>query len=122
MDEDCLKKEVKKGKKWTKSIAKTKDFKIVQCPDYNPIRDYHKDGGCFFLIKIYPDKKEIGVGVCDYDINLHVEYRGKTAQQLYFHILNTGNHVTRHDHAAYLGKELMRAEYALKTGADYTQE
>ncbi len=46
---------------------------------------------------------------------------GKTAKEIYDSVLDH-NLVSRLDHACYLGKELMKAEIALKLGKNYTQD
>ena len=51
---------------------------------------------------------------------LHV-VKGKTAESVYAKIIESGL-VTRLDHAAYLGKELAKAEIALRTGKEYIQD
>ena len=122
MDKENLEKEIEKGKRWTKPLTKTADFKTIPCPPYNDIRDYKQDKGCFLLIKIYPEQKEIGVAVCTYNMDMLAEYRGKTAQQIYFYLLNNTSYISRLDHAAYLGKELARAQSALESGTEYLQE
>lgn len=48
-------------------------------------------------------------------------FKGKDAVEIYRRILNE-NLVSRYDHAAYLGKELARAEIALKENKKYEQE
>ena len=48
-------------------------------------------------------------------------FKGTDATEIYRRILNE-NLVSRYDHAAYLGKELARAEIALKAGKQYEQE
>jgi len=48
-------------------------------------------------------------------------FRGKKAEDIYKMIIHEGL-VSRHEHAAYLGKELARAEEALKSGREYVQE
>jgi len=48
-------------------------------------------------------------------------FRGKNAEELYRKILNE-NLVSRLDHAAYLGKELARAEICLREGKSYVQD
>ncbi len=45
---------------------------------------------------------------------------GETAESLYKEIINA-QIISRFDHAAYLGKELQRAEIALKYGTEYIQ-
>ena len=47
--------------------------------------------------------------------------KGKTAEALYAKIVEMGL-VTRLDHAAYLGSELAKAEIALRTGKEYSQD
>ncbi len=47
--------------------------------------------------------------------------KGKTAEQVYEQIVGSGL-VSRLDHAAYLGSELMKAEIALRTGKEYIQD
>jgi len=56
--------------------------------------------------------------VCSHE-NLTVV--GKTAKEIYDTILDH-NLVSRLDHACYLGKELMKAEIALRLGKNYTQD
>jgi len=48
-------------------------------------------------------------------------FKGTNAEGVYRRILNE-NLISRYDHAAYLGKELARAEIALKEGKKYEQE
>ncbi|MCX6695004.1 MAG: DUF4346 domain-containing protein [Candidatus Altiarchaeota archaeon] len=48
-------------------------------------------------------------------------FKGKSAQKLYREIL-AHNIVSRLDHAAYLGYELAKAEYALRKRLDYEQD
>ncbi len=50
-----------------------------------------------------------------------IELRGSTVQQLIDAIL-TRELVSQLDHAAYIGRELTKAELALKTGRPYIQE
>lgn len=47
--------------------------------------------------------------------------KGKTAESIYVEIMELGL-VTRLDHAAYLGRELAKAEVALRTGKEYVQD
>ncbi|MHA1955001.1 MAG: DUF4346 domain-containing protein, partial [Candidatus Heimdallarchaeaceae archaeon] len=48
-------------------------------------------------------------------------FKGKDAKEIYRRILNE-NLVSKYDHAAYLGRELTRAEFCLKEGNKYQQE
>ena len=50
-------------------------------------------------------------------------YRGRTAKEICVEIFEqVATPVTRLDHAAYLGREFVRAEIALVTGVDYVQD
>ena len=120
--EEELKKNIEKGKSWAKIIKKASVYKVTQCPEYDHIRDYQQDSGCYLLIDIDRNKQEIMVGVCNYQNELVEEFRGKIAQQVYYYILNKRKYITKLEHAAYLGKELKKAEIAIKTGQEYLQE
>ena len=120
--EEELKKNIEKGKSWTKSIQKAQKYKVTNCPEYDHIRDYQQDPGCYLLIDVDRGKKEIVVGVCNYQNQLVEEFRGKMAQQIYYYILTERKYITKLEHAAYLGKELKKAEMALQAGEKYIQE
>jgi dihydropteroate synthase len=47
--------------------------------------------------------------------------KGKTAEDVYAQIIDL-DLVSRLDHAAYLGSELVKAEIALMTGKEYIQD
>ncbi|AFY67818.1 DUF4346 domain-containing protein [Geitlerinema sp. PCC 7407] len=51
-------------------------------------------------------------------------YRGRTAKELCIELFekNSDCPITRLDHAAYLGREFLRAEIALLSGAEYIQD
>ena len=50
-----------------------------------------------------------------------ISFEGKRASEIYEEIIEKGL-VTRLDHAAYLGKELEKAEIAMLTGKEYVQD
>jgi len=120
--EEELRKNIEKGKTWSKKQEKTSTFKVTHCPEYSHIRDYKQDPRCYILVNVDKEKKEIVVGICNYQNQLLEEFRGTTAQQIYNCILNQRNYISRLDHAAYLGKELKKAEFALKNDQEYLQE
>ena len=124
MDKEKLKQEIEKGKKWTakkKQITYSKEFKVMQ-GHFHDIKDFVMDKG-FFLIKIYRETKEIGAAYVDNEsFEIQYEVKGKTAQEIYNVIFNELNLKIRLDHAAYLGKELKKAEYALQNNEEYLQE
>jgi thymidylate synthase len=44
------------------------------------------------------------------------EWRGKTAMEVYIEMVNIGDYIVMPSHLVYIGTELQRAEYAIKTG------
>lgn len=72
---------------------------------------------------VYPDARRACVLV-EHFTNagvLDCVLEGKTSPALYAEIIERGL-ITRLDHAAYLGRELARAEHSLRTGQPYTQD
>ncbi|WP_437723539.1 DUF4346 domain-containing protein [Sorangium sp. So ce861] len=72
---------------------------------------------------VYPDARR-GVLSVEHFANAGVltcVLEGKTPAALYSAIIGRGL-ITRLDHAAYLGRELARAEHALETGEPYVQD
>ena len=99
------------------------NFQIINVKLIDEIKDFKLDSGCYVLIKIYPSEKEIGVAICNYDNIILKEFRGKKTLDLYETIFQFNrNWFTSLSHAAYLGKELNKAETCLKTNQPYYQE
>ena len=67
------------------------------------------------VVKDEKSKKKIGTG------KLGLVVCGTNAEAL-CHTIAREELVTRFDHAAYLGRELQKAEMALKNGLDYEQD
>lgn len=98
-----------------------KDFEIIHVKPIDEIKDFKLDKGCYVLIKIYDT--EIGVAICNYENVILKEFRGERAQDIYERIFQYNpNWFTLLSHAAYLGKELKKAELCLKTKETYYQE
>ena len=57
----------------------------------------------------------------DYDQKLLAVVEGEDARTVYLTLVRDGR-VSRLDHAAYLGKELARAERCLRDGVEYVQD
>lgn len=76
----------------------------------------------YFLITV--DKKE-KVVVVRHKLNdtrdSKYTFRGKSAEELYRKIVHE-NLISKFDHASYMGKELARAEAALKSGKEFVQD
>jgi len=92
---------IKMAKKVKRVVAEKESFPLVL------------DKKSYLLIKIDFRKRELAVGRCKTDHVLTHEFRGKTAKQLSKAVVASGL-ITRMDHAAYLGRELARAELALR--------
>ncbi len=112
---------------WIKSKNVADDFEVIQVPKWDDYKDFKTDAGCYALVRIYWDKYEIGVAICDYKHTILKEFRGRRPQDIYVAIFN---YMEKHnlkwfnrlDHAAYLGKELKKAEICMSIGTEYVQE
>src|SRR5437773_1420103 len=102
------------------------DLEIIDCPAYDPIKNFHRDPtGVYVLIRCDLEKSLIEVAICDKKHTIIKVFRGRKAQDLYYTLFeHEKNHVwfSRKDHAAYLGKELKKAECALLGKEKYVQE
>jgi len=72
------------------------------------------------FFKIFVDKSEI-VAVLYTGRDPKIVIRGKTAEEICGEIIERGL-ISKIEHAAYLGRELQKAEIALRTGRSYLQE
>ena len=113
--------------KWVRKQKLDKDFEVIRVKKYDDYKDFRQDPGCYILVRIYWDTHEMGVGICDYKHTVLKEFRGSRAQDLYTAIFgysekHSKNWFKRLEHAAYLGKELKKAEICLATGTEYVQE
>lgn len=79
------------------------------------------DEAGYFVIIPQPAKKIITVEHYSYDNRLLRVIEGKEARNLYWTIIENG-WVTQLTHAAYLGKELEKAELSIKLGFKYIQD
>jgi tetrahydromethanopterin S-methyltransferase subunit A len=85
-----------------------------------PLSDHIKlDKGGYFVINI--GNEAIVVEHYDYKERLLHIIEGKDARAIYWTLINKG-WVTKLDHAAYLGKELARAEFSIKHAIDFEQD
>jgi tetrahydromethanopterin S-methyltransferase subunit A len=79
------------------------------------------DKAGYFVILTQPEKQSIRVEHYTYDNSLLRVIEGKDARSLYWTIIEN-DWVTLLGHAAYLGKELTRAELSLSTRETFIQE
>ncbi len=112
---------------WVKDKILAPDFEIIHVSKWDDYKDFKTDDGCYILVRIYRDTFEIGVAICNYKHEILKEFRGRRSQDIYNAIFKYSedkklNWFNRLDHAAYLGKELKKAEMCLVLGCDYYQE
>lgn len=88
---------------------------------YDDMKDWVYDPKGYFLIRINTKKKRIEAGYCKQKNKILKVVYGKRASDVYFTIIQKGL-VSRLDHASYLGKELAKAEFALKNKLNYVQD
>ena len=89
---------------------------------YDMYKDWDQDEKGYFLIKIYPKDQKIGIRFCDKKTHKPIcDIFGKTPQEVY-HTAIQKMLITKLQHAAYLGKELMKAFVCLKLGKEYEQD
>jgi hypothetical protein len=107
------------------------DLDIIDCPAYDPIKDFHRDPtGIYVLIRCDAKLALIEVAICDKNHTIINVFRGLKAQDLYYTIFQYEKKhqlkwFARKDHMAYLGKELKKAEIALSSAQpaeNYVQE
>jgi tetrahydromethanopterin S-methyltransferase subunit A len=88
----------------------------------HPVTDWNQDPRGYFTIQVSPERHEIVVEHHGNSGRILNVVTGRNAEDLYHHIINTMGIVSRLDHAAYLGRELAKAETALFNGMDYEQD
>ncbi|WP_240842022.1 DUF4346 domain-containing protein [Acidaminobacter sp. JC074] len=92
---------------------------IIDAIEKDPY-DIELDQAGYFVIKVDHSDKCIYVDHYNYDKKIIRTIRGHDARNLYWTILEN-KWISSLSHAAYIGKELMRAEYALKNNENYSQ-
>ncbi len=88
---------------------------------YDSKREWSADPNGYFLIRIFPEKGEIGVRHQNYKHEALVDIYGKDAESIVQTLVREGL-LSRLQHAAYLGHELHKAEVALKLGLGFEQD
>ncbi len=85
------------------------------------VKEWVQDPGGFFTVHPDHEKGEIIVEHYNNDRKLQRIITGKNAEDIYHKIIKLGM-LSRQDHAAYLGRELGKAEIALKNKLNYEQD
>ncbi len=88
---------------------------------HDNLQDWKADPRAYFLIRINPKKSTIEVGLATYDHIIRKRIWGRYAVEIYNTIVKH-KLLSRLEHAAYLGKELYKAEMALRYGLKYRQD
>jgi len=102
-----------------KSTRQLEQIEQVSCWHRESL-DYHADPAGFFVIQVDPTAREILVEHYDSTYQLLRILHGKKALDVYSTMIRSG-WVTALGHAAYLGRELAMAEFALVHGWNYEQ-
>ena len=105
---------------WIKDKIYAVDFEVVE-GKYDEYRDWVMDPKGYFLIRLNKASSTIELAHCANNHVITKMITGKTAQELYMTAIKLGL-LSRLDHAAYLGKELKKAEFCLKNNLEYVQE
>ena len=85
------------------------------------IGPWMQDPRGYFLIRVDKKQNEIEAGFCESGNVVKLVIVGKKPEEIYHSIIKEGL-ITKFEHAAYLGKELKKAEIALSMGFEYMQE
>ncbi|MEK6939494.1 MAG: DUF4346 domain-containing protein [Nanoarchaeota archaeon] len=88
---------------------------------HDPLKEWRPDPKGYFLIRVNKKKKRIEAGFCTYKHIITKMISGSNATEIYNTIIRK-KLISRLEHAAYVGKELYKAELALKYGKRYRQE
>jgi len=88
---------------------------------YDSMKEWVMDSKGFFTIKPFPDEGVIRVRYYNEKHQLTLVIEGKTAIEIYNTIVRE-KLISRLDHAADIGAELMKAEIAMRLGANYVQD
>jgi len=86
---------------------------------YTPKVDWKQDPTGYFLIRLSEGKIEVGFVTNDHVVKKRIV--GDNATVIYYTLIKH-KLLSKVEHAAYLGKELYKAELALKLGKQYVQD
>ncbi len=88
----------------------------------HPISEWSQDPKGYFTVHVSHDNGEIAVEHHDNSGKILGTVAGRNAEDIYHQIINKMGLITRLDHAAYLGRELGKAETALFSKSEYEQD
>jgi dihydropteroate synthase len=104
-----------------KFFKQTEKIQETLKSSYDPLKEWRPDPKGYFLIRINHKTKQIEVGLANYKHIITKQIIGHYAIEIY-HTIIKHNLINKLEHAAYLGKELYKAELALKYNLPYKQE
>ena len=104
-----------------KFFEQKEQIKEIISANFDPIKDWHQDRKGYFLIRLDKKNKKIEAGFATNKHIIKKVIKGKNATEIY-HTIISKKLISRKDHAAYLGKELYKAELALKYNLQYVQD
>jgi tetrahydromethanopterin S-methyltransferase subunit A len=103
---------------FTGEIKSTESVQVIQAQEPDRVE---MDRAGYFVIIPQREREIIVVEHYSYENKLLRVIEGKDARSIYWTIIKNG-WVTQLSHAAYLGKELMKAELSIKLGFKYVQD
>ena len=101
-------------------LSEASDTVLIHA-QYDDLKEFVLDPVGYFLIRILPATKEIEVALCGEKNIIVKKVIGKIPLEIYQTCIKN-NLLSRHDHAAYLGRELQKAFIALQQGLPYVQD
>ena len=102
------------------TVTLGKNFREIKA-EYDDGKEFVLDPLGYFLIKVDTKKKLIEVGFCKSRNVVEIKIVGKKAIDIYQTIIRE-KIIARPDHAAYIGRELAKAEIALENNLEYVQD
>lgn len=100
----------------------TKKIRHTINAKYDDVRDWRLDPRAYVLIRVNPGLHRIEVGLVDPKTHIvHTQVNGKDARELY-HTIAHMDALSYSEHYGYLGRELMKAQIALRMNLKYTQD
>ncbi len=108
------------GKELVTMELKTSDMKEIAA-EYDDVKEWRMDPLGYFLIRVDHEKNVIEIGHCRDRNIVNVKIVGSDATFM-FNTIIRNKLVGTFQHAAYLGKELQKAEIALKEHLEYVQD
>jgi len=104
-----------------KFFKQTEKITEIIKSSHDPIKEWRPDPKGYFLIRVNEKQKRIEAGFCTYKHTITKMVYGSNAIGIYNTIIRK-RLISKLEHAGYLGKELYKAELALKYGKRYRQE